>query len=96
MEKRGVVLAFNGVKMVRLHGQISPSGTNSYLKGSENRSLFRGQFGPMYGQNKQNLMAKSTPYPNGKCLSLVQNKKKIALKSEPLRTLRALTEAAFL
>ena len=71
MEKRGVVLAFNGVKMARLHGQISPSGTNSYLRGSENWSLFRGQFGPMYGQNKQNLMAKSTPYPNGKCLSLV-------------------------
>ena len=26
-------MAFNGVKMVRLHGQISPSGTNSYLEG---------------------------------------------------------------
>ena len=46
-ENEGVVLVCKGVKMVRLDGQISPSGVNSYLRGSKNLPRFRGLFWPM-------------------------------------------------
>ena len=46
------------------------------LEGVKIGPYFVANLGQCMVKTKKNLMAKSTPYPNGKCLSLVQDKEK--------------------